>query len=109
MAAGDSLAEEERVSTHWGLADDMAAGAGRPARRETVQTREKQEQMMGESYEDRQRAGERSETLRESRSSDDLPQVETRGKKAGEHRCQSDQTCGVHPGQSMAFGGHSRG
>lgn len=28
MAAGDSLAEEERVSTHWGLADDMAAGAG---------------------------------------------------------------------------------
>jgi hypothetical protein len=28
VAAGDSLAEEERVSTHWGLADDMAAGAG---------------------------------------------------------------------------------
>ena len=28
MAAGDSLAEEERVSTHWGLADGMAAGAG---------------------------------------------------------------------------------
>ena len=28
VAAGDSLVEEERVSTRWGLADGMAAGAG---------------------------------------------------------------------------------
>lgn len=92
-----------------GLGKDTTAGVHR-ARREMAQMREMQEQMVDESYEHRQMAEERSEMLRATQSSDDLRQVEIRDKKAGEHRCQSDRTCDVlHPGQSMASGGRSRG